>query len=281
MKKVTLLLVGFFCSLTMFAGEITKEQAMEKARQVLKGKQLIMQTTHRRASSSRAELIPLMNTQWDQTGIYQAQCPEIDGQKTLTGCVATAMAQVINFFQWPLNNVREAVGYTSEDALKKMELPSLPARQFNWFNMSNDDIAWLMRYCGQAVIMKYGVTESTAYSSAIPGALISVFNFSKGVDEMVREEFTDDEWEDVIYKEKLSVVALLIDKADGRIVNAAQFKFYQDDESGETAISDAVRQNNPSQTMNDYWYTIDGRRLTAKPTRQGLYIQGGQKRIVK
>ena len=276
MKKVTLLLVGFFCSLTMFAGEITKEQAMEKARQVLKGKQLIMQTTHRRAasndnayyvfnaeqdggfvviagndlmpevlgyaehghldlaeapdnvkwlfdyyakvaqslkdtpvkhaasrraSSSRAELIPLMNTQWDQAGIYQAQCPEIEGQKTLTGCVATAMAQVINFFQWPLNNVREAVGYTSEDALKKMELPSLPARQFNWFNMSNDDIAWLMRYCGQAVIMKYGVTESTAYSSAIPGALISVFNFSKGVDEMIREEFTDEEWEDVIYKE--------------------------------------------------------------------------------
>lgn len=46
MKKVTLLLVGFFCSLTMFAGEITKEQAMEKARQVLKGKQLIMQTTN-------------------------------------------------------------------------------------------------------------------------------------------------------------------------------------------------------------------------------------------
>ena len=276
MKKVTLLLVGFFCSLTMFAGEITKEQAMEKARQVLKGKQLIMQTTHRRAasndnayyvfnaeqdggfvviagndlmpevlgyaehghldlaeapdnvkwlfdyyakvaqslkdtpvkhaasrraSSSRAELIPLMNTQWDQAGIYQAQCPEIEGQKTLTGCVATAMAQVINFFQWPLNNVREAVGYTSEDGNKKMELPSLPARQFNWFNMSNDDIAWLMRYCGQAVIMKYGVNESTAYSSAIPGALISVFNFSKGVDEMIREEFTDEEWEDVIYKE--------------------------------------------------------------------------------
>ena len=82
-------------------------------------------------------------------------------------------------------------------------------------------------------------------------------------------------------KEKLSVVALLIDKTDGKIVNAAQVKFYQDDESGETAISDVVRQNNPSQTMNYYWYTLDGRRLTAKPTRQGVYIQGGQKRIVK
>jgi hypothetical protein len=82
-------------------------------------------------------------------------------------------------------------------------------------------------------------------------------------------------------KEKLSVVALLIDKADGKIVNAAQVKFYQDDESGETAISDVVRQNNPSQTTNAYWYTLDGRRLTAKPTRQGVYIQGGQKRIVK
>lgn len=276
MKKVTLLLIGFFCSLTMFAEEITQEQAMEKACQVLKGKQLKMQpmlhrtastdnayyvfnaeqdggfvviagndlmpevlgyadhghfdlagapdnvkwlfdyyakvarslknmparqVVSRRASSSRAELIPLMNTQWDQAGIYQNQCPEIAGQKTLTGCVATAMAQVINFFQWPLNNVREAVGYTSDKDNKKIELPSLPARQFNWFNMTNDDIAWLMRYCGQAVTMNYGVGESTAFSTAIPGALISVFNFSKGVDEVSREEFTDEEWEEVIYQE--------------------------------------------------------------------------------
>ncbi len=156
-----------------------------------------------RSASERTELVPLLKTEWNQDGIYQDQCPDISGTKTLTGCVATAMAQVVNFFQWPLNSVREAVGYTSnkDDAEKKIDLPSLPARKFNWFNMTNDDIAWLMRYCGQSVLMDYKTDESTSSPSSIPGALISVFNFSKGVDLVDRKEFTDEEWEQALYHE--------------------------------------------------------------------------------
>lgn len=156
-----------------------------------------------RSASERTELVPLLNTKWNQDGIYQEQCPDISGTKTLTGCVATAMAQVVNFFQWPLNSVREAVGYTSnkDDAEKKIDLPSLPARKFNWFNMADDDIAWLMRYCGQSVLMDYKTDESTSSPSSIPGALISVFNFSKGVDLVDRKEFTDEEWEQALYHE--------------------------------------------------------------------------------
>ena len=156
-----------------------------------------------RSTSERTELVPLLNTKWNQNGIYQEQCPDISGTKTLTGCVATAMAQVVNFFQWPLNSVREVVGYTSnkDDAEKKKDLPSLPARKFNWFNMTNDDIAWLMRYCGQSVLMDYKTDESTSSPSSIPGALISVFNFSKGVDLVDRKEFTDEEWEQALYHE--------------------------------------------------------------------------------
>ena len=156
-----------------------------------------------RSASERTELVPLLNTKWNQDGIYQDQCPDISGTKTLTGCVATAMAQVVNFFQWPLNSVREAVGYTSnkDDAEKKIDLPSLPARKFNWFNMTDGDIAWLMRYCGQSVLMDYKTDESTSSPSSIPGALISVFNFSKGVDLVDRKEFTDEEWEQALYHE--------------------------------------------------------------------------------
>ncbi|MCR5239310.1 MAG: leucine-rich repeat protein [Prevotella sp.] len=157
-----------------------------------------------RSASERAELVPLLNTKWNQYGIYQEQCPDISGTKTLTGCVATAMAQVVNFFQWPLNSVREAVGYTSnknEAGKTEIDLPSLPARKFNWFNMTNDDIAWLMRYCGQSVLMNYNLDESTSSPSSIPGALISVFNFSKGVDLVDRKEFTDEEWEQALYHE--------------------------------------------------------------------------------
>ena len=67
--------------------------------------------------------------------------------------------------------------------------------------MSDDDIAWLMRYCGQSVLMNYNVDESTAYATSIPGALISVFNFSKATDLVERTEFTDEEWEQVLYHE--------------------------------------------------------------------------------
>ena len=158
----------------------------------------------RRTAAQRPELVALMNTQWDQAGKYQQHCPEIAGNKALTGCVATAMAQVVNFFQWPLNVVRESVGYTTnkdDDSKPQIDLETLPARKFNWFNMSDDDIAWLMRYCGQSVLMNYNTDESTAYATSIPGALISVFNFSKAADLVERTEFTDEEWEQVLYHE--------------------------------------------------------------------------------
>ena len=159
------------------------------------------QPADRRAATrgdSKANLIPLLTTQWDQTGIYQQHCPEVNGVKTLTGCVATAMAQVVNYLQWPLNNVREVAGYTTDPDIN---LELLPARKFNWFGMNDDDIAWLMRYCGQAVSMKYGVSESSAASGSIPGALISLFNFSKSADVLGREEFSDEEWEQLLYDE--------------------------------------------------------------------------------
>ena len=282
MKKLSLLLICLLACMTLSAGEVTEEEALQKARQFMKGKQFKQRnlrraasttgnnpyyvfnaenndgfvviagndlmpevlgyaehgnlelskapdnvkwlfsyyadvaktlknapasTTTRRAarrSANLTELIPLMKTEWDQDGIFQEHCPEIDGTKALTGCVATAMAQVINFFQWPLNSVREPVGYTSNKdnkAKPQIKLETLPARKFNWFNMSDDDIAWLMRYCGQSVLMNYNLDESTSFASRIPGALISVFNFSKGVDLVNRNEFTDEEWEQALYKE--------------------------------------------------------------------------------
>jgi thiol-disulfide isomerase/thioredoxin len=285
MRKVYFFLISLFFSLTTFAGEVTEEQALQKAQQFMQGKQLkqtnlrraasavgnayyvfnaennggfvivagndlmpevlgyaeqgnldlseapdnvkwlldyyasIAQSlkdrpadnaaservvARRRASAALTELIPLLKTQWDQSGIYQQHCPEIGSSKALTGCVATAMAQVINFYQWPLTSVRSAVGYKSnkgDETKPQLDLETLPARKFNWFNMSEDDIAWLMRYCGQSVLMNYNTDESSAYASSIPGALISVFNFSKGVDLVNRDEFTDEEWEEALYHE--------------------------------------------------------------------------------
>jgi hypothetical protein len=42
-----------------------------------------------------------------------------------------------------------------------------------------------------------------------------------------------------------------------------------------------VRQNNPSQMMDDHWYTLDGRRFDAQPTKKGMYIHNGKKQVIK
>ena len=151
------------------------------------------------ASDERTELPALLTTTWDQGEGYNAQCPNIYGQNAPTGCVATAMAQVINYFQWPISDVRSIAAYQTRTY--QMELPALPAKKFAWATLSDDDRAWLMRYCGQAVQMDYTAEESSARVLDMADALISVFNYSKTTKLADRQSYSDDEWEELIYHE--------------------------------------------------------------------------------
>ena len=54
MRKITLLCMCLFCSMAMLAGEITEEQALQRAQQVLKGKQLVKQQAARSRGESKA-----------------------------------------------------------------------------------------------------------------------------------------------------------------------------------------------------------------------------------
>ena len=49
----------------------------------------------------------------------------------------------------------------------------------------------------------------------------------------------------------------------------------------ETGISEAAPLNDKGQMINDNWYTLDGRKLDGKPTKNGLYIHGGRKVVIK
>lgn len=51
-----------------------------------------------------AEIAPLVTTKWNQSAPYYNQCPMHNGKRSVTGCVATAMAQLINYNEWPKGN---------------------------------------------------------------------------------------------------------------------------------------------------------------------------------
>lgn len=155
-----------------------------------------------------APVAPLLTCHWDQGAPYNLQCP-IDGEyNSVTGCVATAMAQVMYYHKWPQSATTAIPAYTT--STKKLSLPELPATTFKWNQMKDsysydetgaaaDAVAELMRYCGQAVRMDYTSNESGASVGA--AHLINYFGYSKTAQNMNRSYYTTTEWEAMIYKE--------------------------------------------------------------------------------
>lgn len=155
-----------------------------------------------------APVAPLLTCHWDQGAPYNLQCP-IDGEyNSVTGCVATAMAQVMYYHKWPQSATTAIPAYTT--STKKLSLPELPATTFKWDQMKDsysydetgaaaDAVAELMRYCGQAVRMDYTSNESGANVGA--AHLINYFGYSKTAQNMNRSYYTTTEWEAMIYKE--------------------------------------------------------------------------------
>lgn len=155
-----------------------------------------------------APVAPLLTCHWNQGAPYNLQCP-IDGEyNSVTGCVATAMAQVMYYHKWPQSATTAIPAYTT--STKKLSLPELPATTFKWDQMKDsysydetgaaaDAVAELMRYCGQAVRMDYTSNESGANVGA--AHLINYFGYSKTAQNMNRSYYTTTEWEAMIYKE--------------------------------------------------------------------------------
>ena len=149
--------------------------------------------------ASKPDVRPLITTTWDQGAPYNLMCPEYNGSQCITGCVATAMAQVINYNRWPVGETTGVPAYTTASA--QISVPALEPTRFNWDNMTNDDVARLMRYCGQSVQMDYGVNESGAFPVNEAPALTKVFGYSQTAHYAEHENYSEDEWEDLLYNE--------------------------------------------------------------------------------
>ncbi|MDB5284762.1 MAG: Peptidase family protein [Bacteroidota bacterium] len=115
----------------------------------------------RPASNKTNSVSPKLTTNWNQDPFYNDLCPYnyTDGQRTVTGCVATAMAQVMKFWSYPAqgkgSHTYTAQGYGQLYA-------NFDTSTYRWRQMpatitsGNMSIATLMYDCGVAVEMNYG-----------------------------------------------------------------------------------------------------------------------------
>ena len=54
------------------------------------------------SQSTSADVAPLLGArEWGQDNPYNLLCPQIDGQRCPSGCVATALAQIMSYHRWP------------------------------------------------------------------------------------------------------------------------------------------------------------------------------------
>ena len=121
-----------------------------------------------RASVVKGEKIsPLLETEWNQDSPYNDNCPmdTVENERSVTGCVATAMAQIMYYYQWPQMTTNDIPGYTTANL--KIELPGIAANTvIDWANIKpkytgreTDEqkkaIADLMLLCGTALQMDY------------------------------------------------------------------------------------------------------------------------------
>lgn len=191
-----------------------------------------LQSSSKPQRAFRRNIPPMITTRWDQLRPYNNLCPRFlrSNNTCVTGCVATAMAQLMYYHRWP-NAVKTdipsyycatnwtgyghisvkgvAAGtpihwddmlpvYPAYDSSQREEI--LPAQE----QAANQAVAELMAYCGRSVKMDYrdvANNGSTASLYSVVNALVRYFDYDAATEYVTRTHYSTADWENLIYGE--------------------------------------------------------------------------------
>ena len=144
---------------------------------------------------------------WNQTEPYNNLCPLINGTHSMTGCVATAMAEIMYFHNWPLQGTGSksytynGTTYSANFAGSEYAWNSILPRYTIASDEQKNAIARLMSDCGIAVNMHYGVNSSSAYESGVSAAMKTYFGYDDNIAYLSRSNLTSDSWDAILRSE--------------------------------------------------------------------------------
>lgn len=162
------------------------------------------------APEGRRNIAPLLQTRWDQGEPYNEMCPIVNGQRSYTGCVATAMSQIMYYFKYPECGTG-SISYNDQGSGKRLTW-DFSKHPFDWDNMlltyANNDwteaqgtaVANLMKSAGASVKMEYSADSSGALSVLAPQALAKFFNYDPNLKFMLRSYVSSTEWDRMMYE---------------------------------------------------------------------------------
>lgn len=224
-----------------------------------------------KSAASISVVLPMVSTTWSQDLYYNNFCPENTLGHALTGCVATAMGQIMKFWDHPAS-CTTIPGYDDPPAYDQDLnpvpdtdygiIPAISPTTYDWASMPDnlnsgtpgtkvDAVAKLLYHCGVAVQMDYGPYVSSSYVDDAANALRDYFDYSTTTKMVNKYSYTTTAWKN-----------LLIDELD----NGRPFIYRGDDHgsSGHAWVCDGYQGSDFFHFnwgwggyLNDYFYLDD------------------------
>ena len=178
------------------------------------GQKAVRKTSARKSADALPDSVgPLLTTTWGQGQYYNALCPEDAGGEdghVPTGCVATAMAQIINY--WGQKEEIKTRGIHSYDCQYGNLTVNYDSTSYDFANMPDaltaestpeqiNAVAKLMYECGVAVNMLYSTGASASLNEDARAALINFYHFTPDLSIAERTYFSNVEWDNLLHND--------------------------------------------------------------------------------
>ncbi len=158
--------------------------------------------------------------QWDQGDPYNRKCPSVQQYDqwgdpsgkgpAATGCVATALGQIMYYHKWPEYG-KGSVSYTSDGDEKFLVREDFEGVKYNWDAMlpkltaaspsdAIDAVSTLLYHVGASFESSYGASTGATDISVAP-ALLKHFSYDQGIDYVPRDYYTQADWDSMLINE--------------------------------------------------------------------------------
>ena len=186
--------------LQMYADEMGRLGEEAIRRETIKRKVIGDEAKGERREATSEEyptISPILGqTIWGQGKPFNNKCPQINGERTVTGCVATALSQIMYVHKYPTKGTGSH-SYTTES--KKLNVSAnFGNTTYDWANMipnysgsytttQANAVATLMHHVGVAADMDYTVDGSGAVSSIALAAITKYFGYDKAINVLPKD----------------------------------------------------------------------------------------------
>ncbi|MCR5395334.1 MAG: C10 family peptidase [Bacteroidales bacterium] len=153
------------------------------------------------------EVYPLVSAQWGQSAPYYNLCPTKNGQHCLTGCVATALAQIIYTVQYPTSGYGQRTAqyygntYTADYGNTIYDYANMiDSYSAGYTAQQAQAVAVLMMHCGLASNMDYNTNGSGTFSEDAAAGMRNYFGFEQATCHH-RSDYSASDWKLMVMSE--------------------------------------------------------------------------------